>query len=123
MNQTEARLVAQKVMQDFGEQAVKEFNNRLRITMVRMLPNKPNPFASVTLIRYQLPYPARVNLKIYTTAGQLVKTIVNRDQDAGSYEVNWNGKDDNGRSLASGIYFYHLSTERGHATGKMLIVR
>lgn len=123
MNQTEARLVAQKVMQDFGEQAVKEFNNRLRITMVRMLPNKPNPFASVTLIRYQLPYPARVNLKIYTTAGQLVKTIVNRDQDAGSYEVSWNGKDDNGRSLASGIYFYHLSTERGHATGKMLIVR
>jgi len=123
MNQTEARLVAQKVMQDFGEQAVKELDNRLRITDVRLLPNQPNPFAAATLIRYQLPYPARVNLKIYTTAGLLVKTLINRDQDAGSYALNWNGLDDNGRLLASGVYFYYLSTERGHATGKMLIVR
>jgi hypothetical protein len=123
MNETQARSVAQKVMQDFGEQTVKETNSRLRITAVRMMPNKPNPFALTTLIRYQIPYPARVILKIYSISGQLVKTIVNRDQDTGLYEVRWDGHDDNGQLVASGVYFYSLSTGIERTTGKMLIVR
>jgi hypothetical protein len=67
--------------------------------------NYPNPFMSKTTIYYNLPYLAKVNMKIYNRSGRLVKNLLNETKNAGYFYINWDGKDDNSQSQASGIYF------------------
>jgi hypothetical protein len=70
--------------------------------------NYPNPFNPSTTISFELPAASRVNLQIFNVLGQEVSSLFNGDVAAGKYDVVWNGKDNNGRSIASGIYFYKL---------------
>ena len=85
--------------------------------------NYPNPFKSATTINYQLPTEAKVNLKIYNSLGQLVKTLVNKKQPTGNYAVRWDGKDKIGRKVTNGVYFYCLNTDNFTATKKLVILR
>jgi len=75
--------------------------------------NYPNPFNPVTSIQYTVgskqTQPIHITLKIYNVLGQLVKTLVNEPKEAGTHEVIWDGRDDIGDEVASGIYFYRLS--------------
>ena len=75
--------------------------------------NYPNPFNPSTFICYDLPYESKVELIIYNIMGQKVSNLVNRIQSAGFHHANWNGKDDLGNDVASGIYFYSL---KAHST-------
>jgi hypothetical protein len=70
----------------------------------------PNPFNNQTIIKYDLLKPCQVSLTIYNILGQKVKTLVNERQEAGSKTVSWDGKDEKGKDMSSGIYFYQLST-------------
>ena len=86
--------------------------------------NWPNPFNPETTIRYQLPRVADVELEIYNTSGQRVRTLVDGRLNAGRYEVRWNGLDDQGRPLASGLYFYRLQAgSEFQQIRKMLLVK
>jgi len=85
--------------------------------------NYPNPFNPVTTIKYQIPKFSEVNLEIYNIAGQLVKTLVNKNQPMGYYLINWNGKDSNGQNVASGIYFFRLIANDFIKIKKMVLVR
>ena len=85
--------------------------------------NYPNPFNSKTLINYQLPNSSKVIIKIYNLTGQLVKTLVDQRQTAGYYSINWSGKDDAGRDVASGVYLYSLRAEEFMQIRKMILVR
>ncbi|MEW6685965.1 MAG: T9SS type A sorting domain-containing protein [Candidatus Edwardsbacteria bacterium] len=85
--------------------------------------NYPNPFSSQTAIRYSLSAMSHTTLKIYNIAGQLVKTLVNEPQKPGYYAVRWNGKNQSGVSVASGVYFYRLRAGDFTATKKMVILR
>ncbi|MDZ7261435.1 MAG: T9SS type A sorting domain-containing protein [candidate division KSB1 bacterium] len=87
--------------------------------------NYPNPFNSRTVIRYSIPQPvsSRVILKIYNFNGQTVRTLVDKFQGMGYYNVGWDGTDDRGNEVASGVYFYQLQTERFRATNKMILLR
>ena len=81
-----------------------------------LLPNYPNPFNPETWIPYQLSEPAKVTLRIYSVNGVLVRTLVLGHTPAGIYQnrsraAYWDGRNDVGESVASGIYFYTLSTE------------
>lgn len=73
--------------------------------------NFPNPFNNGTVIRYQLPEDAFVNLSVYDILGQKVRTLVNETQPTNYYEITWNGKGDKNRVLPSGVYFMRLQTE------------
>ena len=91
-----------------------------------LLPNYPNPFNPETWIPYRLAEPADVSISIYSTDGQLVRTLALGHQPMGIYESRsraayWNGKNALGESVASGIYFYTLSAGEFTATRKMLI--
>ncbi len=77
----------------------------------RRLESLPNPFNPVTVIRFETASRGKVNLSIYTAAGRLVRTLMDGIIDGGSHEVEWNGRDDSNRSLASGIYLATLETE------------
>ena len=88
--------------------------------------NYPNPFNPETWIPYQLAEPASVTLHIYAVSGVLVRTLDLGHQSAGRYQdrshaAYWDGKNEVGESVASGIYFYTLTAGDFTGTGKMLI--
>ena len=91
-----------------------------------LLPNYPNPFNPETWIPYRLEQPADVTVTIYAANGTLVRTLQMGHQPAGIYESRawaayWNGKNEFGESVASGLYFYTLTAGTFTATRKMLI--
>jgi hypothetical protein len=85
--------------------------------------NYPNPFNPSTTIKYDMKAKGIVTLKVYNVAGQLVRTLANSVKDAGSYTVTWDGKNDRGGAVASGIYFYKMETKDFSQTKKMVMLR
>jgi hypothetical protein len=85
--------------------------------------NYPNPFNPTTRITFGLSAPTHVSLRIYDAAGRLVRALVNEERRAGRYEDSWDGRDSNGRSVASGIYFYRLAAGGFEQTRKMALLR
>ena len=85
--------------------------------------NAPNPFNPETIISYDLPQSEQVKLVIYNVLGQEIRTLVNAFKPAGRYRVVWNSKDDFGRSVSSGIYFYRITAGEFLDTRKMLILK
>jgi len=85
--------------------------------------NHPNPFHPVTEIRFTLKEASAIELEVYNIKGQKVKTLVNEFKEAGDHSVNWEGKDDQNRSVASGIYFYKMRSNRGSDTRKMILMK
>ena len=84
----------------------------------RLFQNYPNPFNPVTTITYQIPEDGKVTLSIYDVIGREVQTLVNADQNAGRYSVQLNaGK------LASGVYFYRLTSGNYTAVRKLLLAK
>ena len=85
--------------------------------------NYPNPFNPTTNIDFQVPYSAKVELKVFNILGQQITTLVSGNLPAGSYSVQWNGLDMFGKSVASGMYFYQMRTPQGNQTHKMLFLK
>jgi len=85
--------------------------------------NYPNPFNSTTIIKYYLPQNTEVSLKIYNILGQLIRTFVDEKQIEGNYSINWDGKDNSGQLVASGIYMYELRTQNFIKMKKMVMIR
>ena len=89
--------------------------------------NYPNPFNPVTTIRYAVGGkrggPVPVTLKVYNVLGQLVRTLVDEEKAAGNYLVSWDGRDDSGQELASGVYLYRLKIEDLRVTKRMLLLK
>ena len=85
--------------------------------------NYPNPFNPTTTIYYDLPKSSVVTLDVYNIVGQRVRTLVNTVQEAGKWSVQWNGIDNAGVHVASGIYFYRLETPNSVLTQKMVLLK
>ena len=85
--------------------------------------NYPNPFNPETTIRYAVPEAGKVTLRIYNVLGQEVATLINTDQVAGYYSVQWNGMDRLGRSVASGVYLYRMEAQNFTRVHKMLLLK
>jgi hypothetical protein len=86
--------------------------------------NYPNPFNPSTTIEFTVRERSRVNLKVYNVAGQLVRTLVDEDRAPGSvHQVAWDGRNDAGQSVSSGVYFYKLVTSDMTQTKKMVLLK
>lgn len=85
--------------------------------------NYPNPFNTSTQMRYQIPKAEHVSLKIFNLLGQEVRTLVDADQVASWYAVDWDGLDADGREVASGLYFCRLKAGDFDKTIKMMLVK
>jgi PKD repeat protein/uncharacterized protein (DUF779 family) len=70
--------------------------------------NYPNPFNPETMIAFDLPEQAKVTLQVYNLVGQSIKTLVSEKRVAGSHKIMWDGTDDKGMAVASGLYFYSI---------------
>ena len=86
-------------------------------------PNVPNPFNASTQITYRLATPGPVRLKIYNVLGQLVHTLVDEFQAAGSYQVHWDARDQWGVPVAAGVYLSHLRHPSGVQTRRLLLLK
>ena len=87
-------------------------------TVYDLFQNYPNPFNPSTLIKYNIPKAGHVTLKIYGILGNEIRTLVNGEKPAGSYNVEFNGS-----NLASGIYFYRLEAEDFVSVKKMILLK
>jgi hypothetical protein len=86
-------------------------------------PNYPNPFNPTTVIRYELASAGDVTVRIYDVTGALVRTLEERHRERGRYEVGWNGTNDQGHGVASGVYFYRLRAPSFAQTRKMILLK
>ena len=86
-------------------------------------PNIPNPFNPSTQIAYQIPETGPVSLAIYNTLGQQVRVLVQNSQAPGQYRVTWDGKNEFGREVSSGVYIYRLAHSRGVIIRRLLLVK
>jgi hypothetical protein len=86
--------------------------------------NIPNPFNPVTTIRFDLARSDQVSLRVYDAAGRQVRTLLDTSLPAGwNHRVTWNGLDENGRRVASGVYFYRLSAGDFSCTRKLVVLK
>ena len=88
-----------------------------------LLGNYPNPFNASTTVRFELSRAGMVELEVYNILGQKVKTLIKQQMTAGTKQVVWDGRDERGVSLPTGIYFYRLITLEGRETGKMTMLK
>jgi flagellar hook assembly protein FlgD len=85
--------------------------------------NYPNPFNPTTTINFSLPEDCNVGLSIYNVKGQKVKALTNEFLVKGLHSIEWNGKDNNNKSVSSGIYFYQLNIDnKPVSNNKMLLI-
>lgn len=85
--------------------------------------NYPNPFNPVTTIAFNISSESDVSITIYNMKGQKVKQLLNEELGAGQHTIDWNGKDENNKSVASGIYFYKIATSKDSDMRKMLLLK
>lgn len=89
----------------------------------KLAQNFPNPFNPSTTIMFDMRTKGNVSLKIYNVAGQLVRTLVNGVKNAGPHKLTWDGRNNSGVAVASGVYFYKMETKDFSQTKKMIMLR
>ncbi|MCB2231693.1 T9SS type A sorting domain-containing protein [bacterium] len=85
--------------------------------------NYPNPFNPSTTIEYALPSPSRVRVEVFNAMGQAVTTLIDDVQPTGHHQVVWDGTNDDGQTVASGVYFYRLTAGEFTQSRKMLLLK
>ena len=93
------------------------------IAKVSLGQNEPNPFNPMTTIRFSLDSSRHASLRVYDVSGRLVRTLVDRDLNAGQPVVVWDGKTEAGVSSPSGVYFYRLIDGERVLTRRMTLLR
>jgi len=91
--------------------------------MYKLFQNRPNPFNLSTLIEYNLPAASNIEITIYNTLGQIVRRLVDGFEQAGAHSLIWDGRDDRGIEIASGIYFYSIRAEKFRETKRMVLIK
>jgi len=88
-----------------------------------ILRNYPNPFNSSTTIKYFLPNRSEIQLAVFDHLGREVKQLEHKFQEPGFHYINWNGRDQYGTNVSSGVYLYQITYDGTTQTGKMLLVK
>ncbi|MBD3222466.1 DUF839 domain-containing protein [bacterium] len=92
-------------------------------TGATLLGNAPNPFNPMTRIGFRLDQSGPVRMRVFDAAGRLVRTLVDGQRTAGEHTVTWDGRNDQGGRVASGVYSYRLETREGQLSRQMLLVK
>jgi len=89
----------------------------------RLEQNYPNPFNSQTTIKYFVAATEPVRLDIYSLSGQKIRTLVNRLQESGMYQIEWDGRNDDGATVSTGVYLTRLQVDDFSQVRKMTLVK
>ena len=88
-----------------------------------LLQNYPNPFNVRTVIRYGLPFRCRIRLVVYNLEGQEVRELVDGWREGGYYLVTWDGKDENGKNVSTGVYLVRMEAGRFSQVKKIVLLK
>lgn len=111
------------IVNNLEKQPMAEINVRQVPTAFELSQNYPNPFNPSTVIKYQVPQNSYVKLAIYDISGRVIKTLVNGQQEAGYYSINWDGNTEAGSKVASGMYIYRIEAGSFTSVKKMLLMK
>jgi len=100
-----------------------DFDETIPQVYTALIGNYPNPFNPETTISFQMALEGKVQIDIFNIKGQKIKTIINQYISKGSHKVVWNGVDDTGRGVSSGVYFYQMQTDNCVVAKKMLLMK
>ena len=92
-------------------------------TRIALEQNIPNPFNASTELTFSLPVEADVIVEVMNISGRVVNTLLNSEMQSGVHSVRWDGTDDSGKELSSGVYFYRLRTDGYSETRKMMLLK
>jgi len=92
-------------------------------TITELRANYPNPFNPVTNINFDIAKSGKVTIDIYNIRGQKVRSLIDDTYEVGRYNVQWNGTDDTGRDVSSGVYFYMMKAEDYNQIRRMLLMK
>jgi hypothetical protein len=92
-------------------------------TSFRLVGNLPNPFNPVTKIAYEMPHEADVAIRIYDVSGRLVRTLIDQVMEPGRHEAVWNGRNETGEPVGSGVYFCTMDADEFHGSHKMTLLK
>lgn len=95
----------------------------ISVNSSHLFQNHPNPFWPETQIGFDLPRAGRTEIRIHDARGRLVRTLVNEKRPAGRQSVTWDGRDESGRELSSGVYFYSLTAPGVDENRRMILVK
>ena len=102
---------------------VRDKANELTTTDLQLQPGGPNPFREQTTLTYTLPKSGNVTLEVFDVLGRRVRVLVDESKEAGTYNAIWEGADDGGRRVASGVYLGRLTFEGQTLTQKLVLVK
>ena len=110
--------------ESFATSGIFSSNSAQNIPMTfKLNQNHPNPFNMQTEISYQLAEATHVKVIVYNTSGQKVRTLVDSKTEAGIYSIRWDGKNDLGETMASGVYIYKLESSNNILSRKMILMK
>jgi fibronectin type 3 domain-containing protein len=124
MNFDQAKQMVEYILvQRFNEPVGNDDTTTPVMSINKLEQNYPNPFKMETTIKYSLAKQSHAVLDIYNVKGQKVRSLITGLIPKGNNTISWNGKDDQGKQVASGVYFYHLETGNVAFTRKMLLIK
>jgi len=89
----------------------------------KLFPNYPNPFNPATTIKFTLPFETRVQIAIFDLSGRMVKVLIDRVMPAGEHFVTWDGTDESGNKVSSGVYIYRMYSDKFVDVKKMILTK
>jgi len=120
----EHALISKNLISEFLEETFNDENEYQDINDFVLYSNHPNPFNPRTTISYAIPQKSKIEISIYNIKGQKVKTLVNEEKERGIWKEVWNGKDDNNKTVSSGVYLYKLNVDgKTRAVKKCLMLK
>lgn len=107
----------------YVDSSILAIDNEMIPKQFKLYANYPNPFNPITSIKFDLPKATNVNMIIYDMLGKEVKTLVSGRKNAGSYSIAWDGRNNNGQLVTSGLYFCQFITPEYNRTQKMILMK
>jgi hypothetical protein len=108
---------------NFGDMPVNNLENNVTPSISTLKQNYPNPFNPETRIAFNITNPGKVTLDIFNIKGQKVKTLVDDYLEAGNHSFMWNGRNENNKEVASGVYLYKIKNASFSSTKKMILMK
>ena len=110
----------------FALNSVQEYEEIFNKIPIKLMQNYPNPFqvkSSQTSIEFSLKREGRTEVSIYNIKGQKVKTLADKNFNSGNHKLIWDGKNNTGKEVSSGIYFYKIEQDGKTQTKKMIVIK
>ena len=112
-----------KILADITEVTGSSIEDPAERELAFLAQNAPNPFKGNTMIEFGLPREQRIALRVFDIEGRMLRTLERGLLPAGNYRIAWDGRDDRGRLVAPGVYFYQLVSSDGVQKKRMLLIR